>query len=321
MLFTTQVYFAQTSNPEIQTYNFVVNKDGSGDFSTIQEAINSVNCYANKKVFIFIKVGIYKEKLVIPKSKHNLSLIGEDKEHTVITFDDHSGKMDSTSNKTINTFTSYTLLVQGNDITIKDLTIENSTCNEGQAVALHVEGDHFIALNSNILGCQDTLFTGGENSNQYYENCYIEGTTDFIFGPATAVFKNCIIKSKKNSFVTAASTPEKQEFGYVFFNCELITDSKATKVYLGRPWRPFAKTVFINCKLGNHIVPEGWDPWLDKRFPNKDKTAYYAEYKSSGAGANSLKRVPWSYQLTKKEVKKYALKNIFKNWNIKNQLN
>ena len=152
MLFTTQVYFAQTSNPEIQTYNFVVNKDGSGDFSTIQEAINTVNCYANKKVFIFIKVGIYKEKLVIPKSKHNLSLIGEDKEHTVITFDDHSGKMDSTSNKTINTFTSYTLLVQGNDITIKDLTIENSTCNEGQAVALHVVGDHFISLKLKYSG-------------------------------------------------------------------------------------------------------------------------------------------------------------------------
>ncbi|HKK11566.1 MAG TPA: pectinesterase family protein, partial [Flavobacteriaceae bacterium] len=167
---------------------------------------------------------------------------------------------------------------------------------------------------------QDTLFTGGKTSNQYYDNCYIEGTTDFIFGPATAVFKNCIIKSKKNSFVTAASTPENHEFGYVFFNCKLISDGNAHKVFLGRPWRPFAKTVFINCELGSHIVPEGWDPWVDKRFPDKDKTAYYAEYKSKGKGANPNQRIRWSHQLSKKEVKKYTLKTIFKTWDVKDSL-
>lgn len=294
----------------------IVAKDGSGDFLTIQSAIDSANT-EKAAVLIYIKKGIYKEKLVIPTSKQYLTLIGEDKDHTIITYDDYSGKANPNSEKNIGTSNSYSFLVQADDVTIEDLTIENSWCEKGQAVSLHVKGSRFLIRNSKITGCQDTLLTDGDGTTQYYVNCYIEGTTDFIFGSATAVFKDCTIKSKKDSFITAASTPENQEFGYVFLNCNLIADSNVSKVFLGRPWRPYAKTVFIRCDLGSHILPEGWNPWVDQRFGDKTKTAYYAEYKSKGKGSKTDKRVNWSHQLSKEEAKKYNLKNIFKeykNW-------
>ncbi len=260
---------------------------------------------------IFIKKGIYKEKVVIPSSKKGLQLTGEDQEKTIITNDDYSGKPNPNSKRNFGTSDSYTLLVRADDVHIENLTVENNWCEKGQAVSLHIKGSRFIIKNSKILGCQDTLLTDGDGTYQYYQNCYIEGTTDFIFGPATAVFKDCVIKSKRDSYITAASTPENQEFGYVFLNCKLIADTDVNKVFLGRPWRPFAKTVFINCDLGSHILPEGWNPWKDERFPDKDKTAFYAEYNNKGKGAKINKRVSWSHQLSKEEAAKYTLKNIF----------
>ncbi|MCB0471385.1 MAG: pectin esterase, partial [Flavobacteriaceae bacterium] len=200
-------------------------------------------------------------------------------------------------------------------IQFKNVTIQNTWCEKGQAVALHVEGDRFIAEDCNILGCQDTVYTANEGSRQYYLNCYIEGTTDFIFGEATAVFKDCEIHSLKDSYITAAATPQNQAYGYVFLNAELTAEDTVTKVYLGRPWRPHAKTVFIDAKMGAHILPDGWYHWPgDKMFPNKEKTAYYAEYNSKGKGANPASRVGWSHQLSKEDVKKYTLENIFKGW-------
>jgi pectinesterase len=287
-----------------------VAQDGTGDFKTVQAAIDAADT-EKESVEIYIKKGIYKEKLVIPSSKPRLKLLGENKEKTIITYDDYSGKANPNSKRNIGTSDSYTLLVRANDVRIENLTIENTWCEKGQAVSLCAKGERFIIKNSRILGCQDTLLTDGDGYYQYYKNCYIEGTTDFIFGPAVAVFQNCIIKSKINSYITAASTPENQEFGYVFFNCKLIADANATKVFLGRPWRPFAKTVFMNCKLGSHILPEGWNPWADERFADKTKTAFYAEYKNKGKGAKTNKRVAWSHQLTKEEAVKYTLKNIF----------
>ncbi|MEO7530910.1 MAG: pectinesterase family protein, partial [Sediminibacterium sp.] len=209
------------------------------------------------------------------------------------------------------TQTSYTVLVQGNDITIENLVIQNTAGRVGQAVALHVEGDRFVIKNCKLLGNQDTLYAARENSRQYYENCYIEGTTDFIFGEAIAVFSGCTIKSLVNSYITAAATRANQKFGFVFFNCQLIADTAAKKVYLGRPWRPYAQTIFIQCALGAHIVPAGWDPWKgDAMFPDKEKTTLYAEYKNTGAGAVVKERVIWSKQLTKQGAAKYTLINI-----------
>ena len=311
ILLISSINFIWAQSPYI---TLTVAQDGSGDFTTIQKAINSIRDFGPAQALIKIKTGTYHEKIVIPSSKHKITLEGENKENTIITNDDYSGKT-GVLNEKMTTFNSYTFLVLSDDIKISDITIRNSSCNLGQAVALHVEGDRFIMKNSRILGCQDTVYTGGNHSRQYYENCFIEGTTDFIFGSATVVFTNCTIKSLANSYITAASTDHSKLFGYVFFNCKLIAKEGITKVFLGRPWRPFAKTVFINTEMGSHIVPEGWNPWSgDKMFPDKDKTAFYAEYGSKGEGAKTEKRVLWSHQLTKQEAKKYTLKNIFGDW-------
>jgi pectinesterase len=310
-----------------QTYptKLTVAKDGSGNYQTIQEAINALRAYSPEPVSIFIRNGVYEEKLVIPSWVTNLTIKGESRDQTIISYNDYSGKLmakgaDTITNKTkFSTFTSYTVWVQGNDVQIENLTIRNTAGRVGQAVALHVDGDRFVIRNCNLLGNQDTLLTAGDSSRQYYVDCFIEGTTDFIFGPATAVFQNCTIKSLSNSYITAASTPKWKSFGYVFINCQLTANEEAQKVFLGRPWRAYAKTVFIRCDMGKHIRPEGWDNW---RNAENEKTAYYAEFENKGEGAASDKRVPWSKQLSKKEAKEYTLEKIFagtEEWKPSNQ--
>jgi len=301
-----------------------VAQDGSGNYKTIQEAINSVRDLGEKQVKIYIKNGTYHEKLIIPSWKTKISLIGESKTGTIITNNDYSGKPNKTPQDVFglakfSTYTSYTFQVQGDDTVLENLTIINASGRVGQAVALHVEGDRFMAKNCTLLGNQDTLYAATENSRQFYKDCFIEGTTDFIFGTATAVFQDCTIKSLSNSYITAASTSSRQKFGFSFFNCKIVADSAVKQVFLGRPWRPYAKTVFLNCNLGKHIVPAGWNPWKgDLMFPEKEKTVFYAEYKSTGLGASAQTRLPWTKQLTDREAKNYNLKNILSgtdNWN------
>lgn len=314
-LFCSTSVFAQA-----QKFHFVVAQDGSGDFKTIQEAVNAVRDHSQQKVTIEIRDGIYHEKLVIPSWKKNIILKGEDKEKTIITNDNFSGEAfpggaDFTGNPKYSTYTSYTVYVQANDCVLENLTIQNTAGRVGQAVALNVEADRVVIKNCNILGNQDTLYLAKDGRN-YLENCYIEGTTDFIFGEATAVFQTCTIKSLTNSFVTAASTTPQQNFGFVFMNCKLIAADGVDQVYLGRPWRPYAKTVFIHCDLGAQILPEGWNPWKgDPMFLDKEKTVFYAEYQNTGAGAKTNQRVSWSHQLTSAQAKKYTLTHIFCNWN------
>lgn len=294
----------------------MVAADGSGNYKTVQEAVNAVRDLSQKQVVIHIKKGIYHEKLVIPSWKTHISLIGEDPASTIITNNDYSGKAypggkDAFGKDKFSTYTSYTVLVQGNDFVAENLTIENTAGRVGQAVALHVEGDRCVIKNCRLLGNQDTLYAATSNSRQLYQNCYIEGTTDFIFGEATVVFQDCTVKSLINSYITAAATSPQQQFGFVFLNCKLIADSAGTKVYLGRPWRPYAKTVFIHCALSSHILPEGWNSWKgDAMFPDKEKTAFYAEYGNTGAGVAANDRVKWSKQLTAKEALNYTIKNI-----------
>ncbi len=298
-LFVTLSAIAQN-----QTFptSFTVAKDGSGDFKTIQEAVMAVRDWSEVQVPIYIKKGIYKEKLVIPSQKTRITLIGESAAETIITYDDYSGK------NGLSTYTSYTVLVKGNEFRAENLTFENSAGTVGQAVALHVEADKVVIKKCRILGNQDTLFPSTDTSRQYYVDCYIEGTTDFIFGAATAVFENCTIHSKKNSYITAASTIKDRPYGFVFLNCKLTASESAQKVYLGRPWRANAKTVFINTEMGKHILPEGWHVWNNN---DNHKTTFYAEYGSTGPGFVKESRVNWSKQLSKKEAKQYTLKNIF----------
>ncbi len=304
---------AQTST--VYPQQITVAKDGTGNYKTIQEAIDAVRAYSPEHVTINIKNGVYHEKIVVPAWVTNVSFIGESKEGTVITYEDYSGKfmdVDTVSNKKkFTTFNSYTMYVHGNDINIENLTIKNAAGRVGQAVALHVDGDRFVMRNCNLLGNQDTLLTANDSSRQYYFNCYVEGTTDFIFGNATAIFKDCTIKSLKDSYITAASTTQRQPFGYVFLNCRLTANDETKLEYLGRPWRAYAKVVFIGCEMGKHIRPEGWHNW--NKVEN-EATAYYAEYNNTGEGAATDKRVSWSHVLSKKEARKYTLKNIFSGW-------
>jgi pectinesterase len=274
----------------------VVARDGTGDYRTLTEAMEGIRAFMDYKVTVLVKKGVYKEKVILPSWLENVDFIGENVENTIITYDDHAN-----INK-MGTFRTYTLKVEGSSITFKNLTIENNAARLGQAVALHTEGDRLVFINCRFFGNQDTIYTGAKGTRLCFLNCYIEGTTDFIFGPSTALFHNCTIHSKANSYITAASTPKDIEVGYVFKNCKLTAAPDVDKVYLGRPWRPYAATVFINCEMGKHICPAGWDNW---RNPENEKTARYAEYGNTGEGADNTNRVKWVKQLTRKDVAKY----------------
>jgi pectinesterase len=281
-----------------------VAQDGSGDYTTIQSAIDACKAFPDSRITVFVKNGTYHEKVHIPACNTKLSLIGESAEKSIISYEDCFDKIHRGRNST---FYTYTLMVEADDFYAENLTIENVAGPVGQAVALDVESDRCVFRNCRILGHQDTLYAAGQNTRQYYADCYIEGTTDFIFGAATALFDKCTICSKSDSYVTAASTPKGKPYGYVFRKCKLTALEGVHAAYLGRPWRDYAKVVYLNCELGNHILPEGWANW-DKT--SRDKTACYAEFENSGPGAITQKRVPWSQQLTKKESEEYTLDKI-----------
>ena len=286
-----------------------VSRDGTAEFRNIDDAIEVCRAFMEYHKVIFVKKGVYKEKLVIPSWLNNIEICGEDRDQTLITYDDHANIKLAGNNKPMGTFRTYTVKIEGNDIIFKNITVENNAARLGQAVAIHTEGDRLVFINCRFLGNQDTVYTGIAGTRLYFKDCYIEGTTDFIFGPATAWFEGCTIFSKINSYVTAASTPADKTYGYIFNHCKLTADPIADKVYLGRPWRPYAYTLFMNCNFGKHIRPEGWFNWSN---PENEKTARYLEYNNIGEGAETSQRVAWSHQLTKKEAAKITLYEIFK---------
>jgi pectinesterase len=297
--------FSQTSNPQQYKYEFTVAKDGSGDYKYIQDAIDAMRVYPLAPITLHIKNGVYNEKIELPLDNTDVTFIGESVEKTIINFNDYSGR------GKLNTFTSYTAKISGNRFRAENITFTNSAGPVGQALALYVSADKAVFKNCRFLGNQDTIYLTGESSRQYFEDCYIEGTTDFIFGPATALFKNCAIYCKANSFITAANTTPGKKYGFVFMNCKITVDSSVSKVLLGRPWRAYSKTVFMYCDLPKQVAPEGWNNWSNAE---NEKTVFYAEYKNTGAGNNMANRVKWARQLTDEEAKEYTLKNIFGNW-------
>lgn len=294
--------FSQTSNPQQYKYIFTVAKDGTGDYFFIQDAIDAIRVYPLAPITLYIKNGVYNEKIELPANNTDVTIIGENVDSTIIIFNDYSGKGKHT------TFTSYTAKISGNRFRAENITFANSAGPVGQALALYVDADKAGFKNCKFLGNQDTIFASGENARQLFINCFIEGTTDFIFGPATAVFQNCTIRCKSNSFITAANTPKGHLFGFVFKNCKIIADTNVTRLHLGRPWRAYSKTVFINCNLPKAIVPEGWNNWGNTE---NEKTVFYAEYKNTGDGAAIDKRVKWAKLLTEKEAKHFTLPDIF----------
>lgn len=285
----------------------VVARDGTGEFRTVSEAVEVCRAFMEYHKVIYVKKGVYKEKLIIPQWLTNIEILGEDRDATVITYDDHANIPNPQTGKGIGTFRTYTVKVEGSDITFKNITIENNSARLGQAVALHTEGDRLVFVNCRLLGHQDTVYTGIAGTRLLFKDCYIEGTTDFIFGPSTAWFEGCTIHSRANSYITAASTPSDCPYGYVFNNCRLTADKGIDKVYLGRPWRDYGYTLFMNCELGSHIRPEGWHHWQKER----QQTARYMEYNNSGAGSKTDNRASWTRRLSKKEAQKITMKEVF----------
>lgn len=286
-------------------YDFVVAQDGSGNFTTIQAAIDASKAFPDSRLTIFVKNGRYREKVLVPSCNSFLTITGESADKTILVWDDHFGKINRGRNST---FYTWTLKVEANDFRLENMTVENSAGPVGQALALDAEGDRCVFSNCRFLGNQDTVYAAGRFSRMLFSDCYIEGTTDFIFGEATALFENCEIHAKADSYITAASTPQGKPFGFVFHRCRITADKGVAKVLLGRPWRGYAKVVFLNCKMGGFVAPDGWNNWSK---PENEKTAFFAEYKSTGPGAASAQRVSWSVQLTDSEAERYTPENIF----------
>ena len=311
LLATCLIIFFDSANAQKE---IVVSKDGSGQYKTVQDAFDAIPLHNKKPVTIIIKNGIYKEKLHLDSTKDFVTVIGEDKFNTILNYDDHTGKV-TRKGDTINTRTSASFLILAKDFTAKNITIQNDAgFTAGQAVALESDGDKEQFYNCRFVGYQDVLFTNSERSRQYYKDCYIEGTTDFIFGSATVWFEHCHIHSKKNSHITAASTPQDHPYGYVFNDCVLTGDTILHNVSLGRPWRLYASVIYMHCFMGQHIKPEGWSNW---NKTENYKTTRYSEYENYGPGAVTSSRVPWSKQLTDGEAKKITIKNILNGWEPK----
>lgn len=287
-------------------FDLVVAQDGSGGYTTVQAAINAVPDYRKAgPTRILIKKGIYKEKIVIAASKEKVHLVGED--GAVLTYDDFASKP-NIFGENKGTSGSGSIYIFGPDFVAENITFENSSGPVGQAVACHVAADRAVFHRCRFLGFQDTLYTFGENTREYYEDCYIEGTVDFIFGKATAVFNRCELRSKRTGgFLTAPATPQGYRYGYVFYDCRLTADAdvEAGSIYLSRPWRPYGQTVFIHCEMGRHIHPEGYHNWGRQE---NEQTAYYAEFDCYGEGAKTDGRVAWAHQLASADD--YLIQNV-----------
>jgi len=305
------LFLASIVSAVAQTARITVAKDGSGDYKTVQEAIDAVKDSSKTATIIFIKRGIYKEKLRLPETKTNVHFVGEDVISTVLTYDDYASKKDS-SGKDIGTSGSSSFFIFGNGFSAENITFENSSGPVGQAVAVRVTGDRARFVNCRFLGFQDTLYTHGTGSRQYYSNCYIEGTVDFIFGASTALFDSCIIYGKQGGFFTAASTPQEVAYGYVFRNCRFTGSAPAGCFYLGRPWRPYAKVLIMNSYLGPIVNKAGWDNWGNSA---NESTTSFAEYNNHGEGAGITERVSWSKNLTDTEAKELTISTILSGWN------
>ncbi len=284
--------------------DLVVAQDGSGDYATVQAAFDAVPSLYTGPITIHVKAGVYREKVILEAGKINVHLVGDGAERTTITWDDYSGKV--VDGVTLGTYTSYTAAIDADDFVAEGITFEN-TYDGAQAVALRVRGDRMAFYDVRMLGFQDTYYTHSYG-RLYHQNCYIEGTVDFIFGRSIAVFDGCEIHSKRDAPITAANTESGYAFGYVFRNATLTADDGITAATLGRPWGPYAQTVFVNSEIGGHIRPAGWLEWEGTQ---NHLTAMYAEGANSGAGYQPASRVAWARILTQPEVDALTLENIF----------
>jgi pectinesterase len=274
----------------------VVAADGTGQYRKVQDAIMAIpDGRSDRPVVIRIKPGAYKELIYIQREKRFFRLIGEDAKRTVLTYDLQANMKDK-DGKPIGTFRTPSTMIDADDFLAENITFENSAGPVGQALAIRVDGDRAVFRNCRFLGWQDTILLN--RGRQYFDNCYIEGHVDFIFGGATAFFDKCEIRCLRNGYITAASTPKDEPFGFVFRDCK-ITGAPGAKTYLGRPWRDFAAVAFVHTQMSDVVRPEGWHNW-DK--PDREKTSRFAEGQSLGAGAAPETRVKWAKRLSDEEA-------------------
>ena len=292
--------------------NLFVAADGSAPFKSVQSAIMSVPSGSRENpVVIHVSPGIYKELIYVQREKRFFKLVGKNPTNTVLTFNLYAG-ITNAEGKPIGTFKTPSTTIDADDFTAENLTFENSAGPVGQALAIRVDGDRAAFRNCRFLGWQDTILLN--RGRQYFENCYICGHVDFIFGAATAWFENCHINCLRDGYITAASTPMDVAFGYVFSNCK-ITGEPGVKTFLGRPWRIYASTIYLNCEISDVVRPEGWNDW---KKPEAHTTARYAEFNSTGAGASPTNRPDWTKQLKKSDAQKITVESVLggaDNWN------
>jgi len=282
---------------------------GAGaDFTTLQAAFDAVAAGDSEPTRIHLEAGVYREKLNLSVGK-TVHLVGEGALRTRIEWDDYANKLHG-DGAPYGTFRTPSFTIAADDTVLQDLTIANTAgprSQVGQAVALAVTGQRFFGSGLRLLGHQDTLFTGG-SGHQYFRDCDIEGDVDFIFGPATAVFERCQVKSLGRGYITAASTPKEVDIGYLFWQC-CLTGAGPASVYLGRPWRPYASVIFVETEMGDHILPQGWDNWRDE---HNQETARYFEFGSFGLGAANARRPVWAHA--------YALAELPQRWQLREVL-
>jgi pectinesterase len=306
---TAGTFADSTTQPSSAT--ITVAADGTGDFKTVQSAVDSAPEQSTTCTIIHIKPGTYTEVINIPRVKPFIEFLGDDAATTILTFNNmHYTK--GPDGKDLGTSKSASTFVYGPDFLAKKITFQNSAGAVGQALAINIYADRAVFQNCRFLGWQDTVMTN--RNRQYFQDCYIAGAVDFIFGAATVYFENCEIHSLGKGFLTAASTPQTSTHGYVFDHCKITSEAPAGSVKLGRPWRPFGATIYMNCELAGAIDPTGWDDW----GAANQKTARYAEYKNTGPGAATDQRVDWSRQLTDKEAGEITISSVLAgkdNWN------
>lgn len=295
VVFLTAFFLTGLAGSVDAACSITVAADGSGDVKTVGAAIQKVPDDNKSRCIIKIKPGTYDEQIRVPANKPYISFIGEDAGKTILTYKISNKEAGSTS-------AAYATYIGGHDFHAESVTFENSFGQGSQAVAVLVEADRAVFKNCRFLGWQDTLYA--KNGRQYYRDCYIEGHVDYIFGQAAAVFDNCRIHSKADGYIAApmrfaATEPS----GFIFLNSTLTSENTQKGIYLGRPWRDYGRTVFINTKMEAQIRPEGWHHWV----PEREKTAYFAEYGSTGKGANAESRVAWAKKLGDADVKVFSI--------------
>lgn len=284
----------------------IVASDGSGAFRTVQEAIDAAprTTGPERPWKIFVKSGTYHEVVYIQHEKRFVHLIGEDPANTVITHGLHA-KLPGPDGREIGTFRTATVQVDADDFTFENITFENSAGPVSQALAIRIDGDRVALHRCRFLGFQDTLLTN--RGRHYFEDCSITGAVDFIFGAGTAFFERCKIHVTRNGYITAASTPADHQHGLIFSHCVIEADKPGIQTYLGRPWRPHAHTVFLHTTMDASVRPEAWENW---RNPANEATARYAEFQTSGPGANPQKRASWSRQLSDREAAELTAERV-----------